>query len=121
MKSISESIIGRKGSHSHRLTWDMNKSMYTDPEDIIAMLLSGRYIVQNDEGEYRISKNTNPSYAEIKDLGFNGSYYKQTIPVPIDTFAFEEEVIPQLEKEKYKIIRQPITHIQGWRVIFIDK
>lgn len=122
MKSIRESIIGKKGSHgSHRLTWDMNKSMYTDPEDIIAMLLSGRYIVQNNEGEYRISKNSNPSYAEIKDLGFNGSYYKQTIPVPIDTFAFEEEAIPQLEKERYKIIRQPITHIWDWRVIFIDK
>ena len=25
MKSISESIIGRKGSHSHRLTWDMSE------------------------------------------------------------------------------------------------
>lgn len=120
MKSISESIIGRKGSHHHRLTWDINKSMYTDPEDIIAMLLSGRYIVFNNEGEYRISKKPNPRFTEIKDLDFF-TIYKQTTPVPIDTFAFEEEAIPQLEEERYKIIRQPITNSSVWRVIFIEK
>lgn len=119
MKSISESIIGRKGSHGHRLTWDMNKSMYTDPEDIIAMLLSGRYIVFNDEGEYRISKNTN--LKEIHDLGFNAGYFKKTTEIPIDSFAFYEEAIPQLEEEEYKIEIQPILHLGNWKVAYIDK
>lgn len=116
MKSISESIIGRKGSHGHRLTWDMNKSMYTDPEDIIAMLLSGKYIVFNDEGEYRISYNTNPK--EIRGIS-QSQLFKLTQPIPIDTFAFMEEALPHLEEEGYKIEIPPIT--RSWKVAYIDK
>lgn len=116
MKSISESIIGRKGSHGHRLTWDMNKSMYTDPEDIIAMLLSGHYIVFNDEGEYRISRNANCEEVRIR---IPSNMVKLTQHIPIDSFAFFEEALPQLEEEGYKIETPPIT--KSWKVAFIDK
>ena len=119
MKSISESIIGRKGSHPHRKTWDKNKSMYDDPEDIIAMLVSGHYIVFNDEGEYRISKN--PDLKEVHDLGFNVGYFKKTKEIPIDSFTFYEEAIPQLEEEGYKVEIQQIFHLKNLKVAYIDK
>ena len=123
MKSISESIIGKKGGHRHRITWDKtplyNNTMYDDPEDIIAMLLSGNYIVFNDEGEYRISKNAD--LKEIGDLGFNAGYHKKTLCIPINTFVFAEEAIPRLEEEGYKIKVEPILHLHNWSVAYIDK
>ena len=108
MKSISESIIGRKGSH--RLTWNMNKAMYTDPEDIIAMLLQGRYILFNGDGEYRLSKKPlNPR--ELSDIGRTyRSIFNDTIEVPIDTYAFQEEALEILKSEGYNLIVQLTRH-----------
>ncbi len=106
MKTLIESIISHTNNNSH-YDWKHDawgeKELYDDPNDIVEMLLSGRYIISINQGnhliKFKLSRNT---YKR------SGGIIANVDPCPIDPEAFDE-AINILEKNHNKVMNKKLS------------
>lgn len=123
MKSLKEALVHKHMDRpkKHRNYW-YPENMYTDPEDIIAMFLSRKCLLHDEDGQYFIPLERDVDKIEYYIKNKHYSRVDNSIRfVPVDSFAYEQALdILKEEGWEFEYYNFKLNGVLCWAIFLKD-